>query len=1149
MGWGLRTKLLVAMAVLLGLVLSAVLWVGRAWQDSLRRQQEASILVVLGKRAQSLQDKVRNARHLLGLLATQEVLVEGGTEPARVVLRRMEAQKTPFEAFYLDTLAGDVYPSKGAPFSIRDRSYFPRVQAGKAVTGTPVISRASGRPVLLMTVPLHDRQGRLCGALGGTLVLPEIIEPAVTGVLGPGASLQVYAADGTLLGAAPAEPGPELAPPDARGRPRAFAIWQGLSGGLRGAGPTPFQMILAGQETMVFAQNLTEPAWLIAYAQPVAGLMAPVRQMELVSAGVLALLALSGLGGLLLLDRLLIQPVRQLSEAHAQLDRGDLTVRVAPRGAGELRELAQAFNKSVASLASSESRWRLVFDTFPHSVVLNRMADGAYLDVNPAFERESGKTRSEVLGRSQGEAILFRSMEQRSGLVEELLATGRLDGVSARVVHWDGRVGWVSYSTRLFELEGEQVALSVAIDVTELKRAEAAALESQANLMALFQQAPVPMSYSPFRSQAPQSYWNRTWYQVFGYPQGSREGQGGVRFGFWCDPGQRADFIARLERDRLVEGFEAKLRRADGAERICRVFGSVVESGGGQFVMVTYLDITDQHAARLRLEASEARYRRLHENMLEGFVTVDPEGRITGFNETYRAMLDHPAEVLRTLTFMDLTPAPWRELEARILREQVQVRGFSDLYEKEYQDASGRVFPVEVRAYLDTDETGASIGTWALVRDISERRAAEEKKLLEASEGRLRAVLDATGEGVWDWNVATGHLFNSPRWCEMFGLPPGDNVHDLSVFEGVLHPEDAPRVRAAIDRALSGRAAYDSEHRMVRADGKTIWVHDRGGVIARAPDGRPLRMVGSVTDITVQKTSEIAILEAKTLAETANQELAAALDRLSNAQEELVRSGKLAALGSLVAGVAHELNTPIGNAVTVASTLHDAHRAILGHLERGLTRGALEAFVGTVGEGSAMLEGNLGRAAELVSNFRQLAVDQSSYQRRSFALGAAVEEVRLVMGPAVKKARIALVCAVPEGLQLDSYPGPLTQALMILVSNALAHAFPDGATGTVRIEAEPAGPDRVQLRVIDDGAGIPARHLGRIFEPFFTTRLGQGGSGLGLHILYNILTGVLGGRIDVTSKPGKGTTFILDLPTSPPVASAGSFHDLPGGTA
>ncbi|MBN2885989.1 MAG: transporter substrate-binding domain-containing protein [Chromatiaceae bacterium] len=264
------------------------------------------------------------------------------------------------------------------------------------------------------------------------------------------------------------------------------------------------------------------------------------------------------------------------------------------------------------------------------------------------------------------------------------------------------------------------------------------------------------------------------------------------------------------------------------------------------------------------------------------------------------------------------------------------------------------------------------------------------------------------------------------------------------------------------------------------------------------------------------------------------------LARLEQAQASLVQSEKLAALGDLVAGIAHELNTPIGNAVMLASTLSDQERAFRDQMAAGLSRAALQRFVDAVREGSDVLLRSLRRAAELISSFKQVAVDQASYQRRRFSLEEVTREIALTLQPRLRHSPASLEVSVAPEITLDSYPGPLGQVLMNLIQNALLHAFEGRDSGQIRIESQLAAPGFVLLRVSDDGNGIAPANLSRIFDPFFTTRLGQGGSGLGLHIVYNLVTGLLGGAISVRSTPDQGTVFELALPLTAPQTAPGA---------
>ena len=289
-------------------------------------------------------------------------------------------------------------------------------------------------------------------------------------------------------------------------------------------------------------------------------------------------------------------------------------------------------------------------------------------------------------------------------------------------------------------------------------------------------------------------------------------------------------------------------------------------------------------------------------------------------------------------------------------------------------------------------------------------------------------------------------------------------------------------------------------------------------------------------DLVAKRTAALTL--ANQQSEQANRELAAALEHLSITQDELVRRDKLAALGALVAGIAHELNTPIGNGLVVATTMAERTQALQAGLQEGLRRSELETYLAQAGEADAIVLRNLQRAADLVSSFKQIAVDRASSQRRHFLLRQFIAELMLPLSATLKGAGHVLSQDVAPELAMDSYPGPLGQVLSNLVENCVRHAFEGRSGGAIGITARASADEKtISIAIADNGAGIAAGDLARIYDPFFTTRLGSGGSGLGLHVAHNIVTGVLGGHIEAASSEA-GTTFTLHLPVVAPQAGA-----------
>ncbi len=288
------------------------------------------------------------------------------------------------------------------------------------------------------------------------------------------------------------------------------------------------------------------------------------------------------------------------------------------------------------------------------------------------------------------------------------------------------------------------------------------------------------------------------------------------------------------------------------------------------------------------------------------------------------------------------------------------------------------------------------------------------------------------------------------------------------------------------------------------------------------------RLIGTGINITDRKQAELQLAE-KT------KELSQALETLQSTQTELVRSAKMAALGNMVAGVAHEINTPVGTAITTASTLENATKAIAADIAEGnLRKSSFNSYLEVAAECSQLILSNLRTAGDLVHSFKQVAVDQSSLQARTFALKLYLQEVITNLTPTLKQTPHRIVLEGNSTITLHSYPGAIAQIITNLIINSLTHAYPNEheskhKTGTLRLALH-QHPGQVMMQYTDDGCGISPEHQSRVFEPFFTTSRERGGSGLGLHLVYNLVTQKLQGTINIASTLGSGTTFTITLP-------------------
>ena len=265
----------------------------------------------------------------------------------------------------------------------------------------------------------------------------------------------------------------------------------------------------------------------------------------------------------------------------------------------------------------------------------------------------------------------------------------------------------------------------------------------------------------------------------------------------------------------------------------------------------------------------------------------------------------------------------------------------------------------------------------------------------------------------------------------------------------------------------------------------------------------------------------------------ANQELIQTLEKLHEFQRQIVQNEKMASLGDMVAGVAHEVNTPIGLGVTASTMMLDRLAVIERDFEnKTLKASAMKRFMDESHENLNIIYRNLNRAAELISSFKQVAVDQSSESSRTFCFAQLVNEILLSLQPRLKKLQHNINVDCDPTLCVETKAGPINQIIINLIMNSVIHGFENIEKGQIDICAELITTNKLKLVYRDNGIGIPSDIRKRIFDPFVTTKRGQGGSGLGMHLVYNLVTQALNGSISITSEVGSGVEFVIVFPVS-----------------
>lgn len=526
----------------------------------------------------------------------------------------------------------------------------------------------------------------------------------------------------------------------------------------------------------------------------------------------------------------------------------------------------------------------------------------------------------------------------------------------------------------------------------------------------------------------------------------------------------------------------------------------------------------------------------------------DRAGRYLGANQAYLKFLGVALENFVGKTVEEIAPpklaAVYRAADESLFATPDKIQ----TYESKVVVADGIVKNVIFQKATYCDSQHAIAGLIGSIQDISELRHAE--LAWRDSEGQLKQVMEDSPLPVFVVNDQQKVVLWNPACEQVLGIKAEDMLGTSDPWRA-FYPSPRPVLANLIvaggdeeivrgyygencRRSPFNPAAFESEGffpDMGTQGGR--WLYFSASPLRNA-EGKVIGAVETLIDITERKLAEAEArklteeLEDRVQARTA--ELAQANTDLKRAMKQLAHAEKLAALGNLVAGVAHELNTPIGNMLTVATSLSGRVVEFSSIAESGqLRRSGLDEFVRTSQEAASMIERNAGRASELITTFKQVAVDQTSARRRSFDLAELVRDVHATLLPQLRHTEHRLLIDVPPGIQMDSYPGPLDQVLLNLVNNALLHAFGDGEMGSMYIKARQKK-KTVELEFGDNGVGMSELIAARAFEPFFTTRLGSGGTGLGLYLVYNLVTAALDGEITMHSKQAEGTSFLLKLP-------------------
>lgn len=545
------------------------------------------------------------------------------------------------------------------------------------------------------------------------------------------------------------------------------------------------------------------------------------------------------------------------------------------------------------------------------------------------------------------------------------------------------------------------------------------------------------------------------------------------------------------------------------------------------------VNIRRRALAEGRLRLSEERFRQLAENIREVFWTGSSDWKRvyyispayeTVWGRSCRSLYDAPASWMDAIVFDD----------RKKVAACIEGRNEEDLSEIRFPEyrivrPDGSVRWILARGFPIGNGEGKACRVVGVARDITERRRTEEK---------YRELVENAQSIILRWNFDGKVLFLNEYGQKLFGFGEKEIVGKSIIGTIVPETESTGRDLAALmDRVVRNTTKHRvSENENITRDGRRLWVSWRNMPLFSGGSEHP-EILSVGIDNTERKRAQDRLRrlneELEQRVESRTQALERSIESLKQAQKQLVESEKMAALGGLVAGVAHEISTPVGIGVTSTSYIEDRTVEISALYENGsFRRSDFERYLSIVRESSAATLKNLKRAAALIANFKQVAVDQVSEEKRTFNLKVYIGEALSSLAPRYKRTGHRIDVSGEDDIVLHSYPGVFMQILTNLVVNSLLHGFEGIDAGRITIDILRAG-EMVELRYADDGLGMTGEQCEKIFEPFYTTKRGQGGTGLGMHIVYNHVTRSLGGTIACSSRPKEGTAFRIRIPAGP----------------
>lgn len=680
--------------------------------------------------------------------------------------------------------------------------------------------------------------------------------------------------------------------------------------------------------------------------------------------------------------------------------------------------------------------------------------------------------------------------------------------VSHRVRPSTGETWWSAVSTRRIRFANRDLALVSVLDISDLKQRESELAESALQLRTILESCSTGVCVFRYDSTNHEYlYASNRLLEMFG----ARNLEELNSFGFLNTFANEKDAIdirnrhkvGKYKRDAVYERI-----RLDRSHFWAMGTATGIEFEGQPATIAWVTDVTGrveaehkiaQHANQLRsfLESSEAGISVFRRGSLERVYANQGFLRLFG-------LASHDE-----LNGMDLRKTYVNPEDADFAIDHLMTGAGPSKFVMERQRVDGSKWWARIETKPIEFDGGMATIVWHY--DITEQKRGQEE--LEAGARRIGEILDNSEAGISIFEVETfERRYVNSVFLKMFGA---ETIKEINAVDFRDTFENRAVAESVIEKLRKGHLMGRRSEMRRRIDGSTWWAVIDAKRIEF--DGEPVVITWHY-DISEQKQVE--------------NELRETVDVLRQTQEELVESEKMASLGGLIAGVAHEINTPVGICLTAASSLEHQVSVLQKDFDRGaLTHGRFKSTLETLSSAADLVSRNARRAGALISSFKQVAVDQTSDERRKFMLFDYIEDVLISLGPELSRRKIDYrLKGGDREIELNGYPGTIGQIMTNLSMNAALHAYDAESGGTIEILCEMQAPEDIVITVRDFGKGMDDETRRKMFDPFFTTKRGEGGTGLGMHIVYNLVTQRLGGRISCRSAPGEGTTVELRFP-------------------